>query len=141
MDNLEKLIRAGKIAYGDNWQSPASRALGISDRTIRNFVSGKSPAPVDLSERLRTAIENEVIRLQSEVEARIAKCREAIAFIDSDRVNGDRVTEDVISSVVDKFEYRDEQDKKAAIDAVNNAIYETTWMSDLEQVAKKWSAE
>lgn len=128
MDNLEKLIQSSRIAYGDNWQSPVSRALGISDRTIRNFVSGKSPAPIDLSSRLRAAMESE-----------IAKYQAAIDFIDSDRMSGDDISLEVIIEIVDKYKYIDGNFRSAAIDAVNNSVYEITWLSDLEQISKKFS--
>lgn len=128
MNNLEKLIAAGRIAYGDNWQSPISRALNISDRTIRNFVSRKSPAPVDLSERLIAAMESEIAKFQA-----------AIDFVQSDRVSGDDVSPKLLSEIVDKFEYRDEQDRKSAFDAINNSVYAESWLSDLEETAKRFA--
>lgn len=35
-----KLKTYGEFLHGRNWQSPLSRDLGVSDRTIRNWASG-----------------------------------------------------------------------------------------------------
>lgn len=128
MDNLEKMIKVGEIAFGKNWQSPLARYLGVSDRTIRNFISGASRTPADLSGRLLVALEAK----QAEIEA-------AIALIDSDCVRGDSISIEMLGDIADKFAYSDEQDKKSAIDEMNNAVYEVTHLSDLEQIAKNWS--
>ena len=34
------LHRAGEALYGARWQSELSRALGVSDRTVRRWMSG-----------------------------------------------------------------------------------------------------
>ncbi|MCT8309197.1 hypothetical protein RMA73_00080 (plasmid) [Xanthomonas translucens pv. translucens] len=36
----DQLIRAGKLLYGDRWQSELARDLGVADRTVRAWVSG-----------------------------------------------------------------------------------------------------
>lgn len=128
MDNLEKLIKVGETAFGKNWQSPLARYLGVSDRTVRNFLSGASRTPADLSGRLLAALEAK----QAEIEA-------AISLINSDCVTGDQLSVDVISDIASRYDYHDEQDKKSAIDEMNNAVYEVTHLSDIEQIAKNWS--
>ncbi|HBU9773853.1 hypothetical protein ACEPRU_18015 [Raoultella ornithinolytica] len=123
MNNLEKLRAVGEAVYGDKWQSALSRALGISDRTVRNFVSGKSQ-PENLSNRLLEAMELEM-----------GKIKAAIDIINSDKLRGDDITIEMITQIADRYEYSDEQERKAAIDAMNNAVYEETFLSDLEAIA------
>lgn len=123
MNNLEKLRAVGEAVYGDKWQSPLSRALGISDRTVRNFVSGKSQ-PENLSNRLLEAMELEM-----------GKIKAAIDIINSDKLRGDDISIEMITQIADRYEYSDEQDRKAAIDAMNNEVYEETFLSDLEAIA------
>lgn len=129
MTNLEKMIAAGRAVYGENWQSPLSRALEISDRTVRNFVSKKSNTPADLSSRLIAAMEHEMNKIKS-----------AIDIINSDKMRGDDVTIEMIVEIADRYEFADEQDRKSAIDAMNNAVYEETFLSDLDAIARKFSA-
>lgn len=47
MNHLSKdvLAKAGRAMYGDQWQSPLARALGINDRTVRRWASGESNVP------------------------------------------------------------------------------------------------
>ncbi|HFP9201492.1 hypothetical protein WH835_11365 [Raoultella planticola] len=128
MNNLEKLRAVGEAVYGDKWQSALSRALGISDRTVRNFLSGKSQ-PENLSNRLLDAMELEM-----------GKIKAAIDIINSDKLRGDDITIEIITQITDCYEYADEQDRKAAIDAMNNAVYEETFLSDLDAIANKFSS-
>ena len=39
------LIETGRALYGDRWQSPLSRDLGISDREVRRWVAGEIQVP------------------------------------------------------------------------------------------------
>lgn len=126
MKNLEKLIRAGKILFGDKWQSPMSRLLKIDDRSVRRYISEKSRPPY--SATLRDALE----RKKKEIE-------QAIFLIDSDLVSGDTINTDVISGIVSQYDYSDIQHQKAAIDEINNAVYPQTYLSDLHQIAMKWA--
>jgi hypothetical protein len=48
----ELLILSGQALYGDRWQSPLSRDLGVTDRTVRNWSANKYDCPPDLTERL-----------------------------------------------------------------------------------------
>ena len=45
----QQLIAAGFAAFGDRWQTDIANALGVSDRTIRNWVSGKYQIPSTVS--------------------------------------------------------------------------------------------
>ena len=46
------LRRAGEALYGERWQTPLSRDLGVTDRTIRNWAASRHDCPDDLSARL-----------------------------------------------------------------------------------------
>jgi hypothetical protein len=46
------LRRAGEALYGERWQSPLSRDLGVTDRTIRNWAAARHDCPADLPQRL-----------------------------------------------------------------------------------------
>lgn len=45
----EQLTAAGTAAFGQRWQTEMADALGVSDRTIRNWVSGKYQIPSTVS--------------------------------------------------------------------------------------------
>lgn len=52
MGEAENTLRVvGEALYGRQWQRPLSRDLGVSDRTIRNWVAGQG-CPRDLPGRL-----------------------------------------------------------------------------------------
>lgn len=128
MNNVEKMTEAAKKAYGENWQSPLSRALGISDRTVRNFVSGKSRVSEDMSSRLLAAMEHEMNKIKS-----------AIAIIESDKINGDEIDMGIITTIVDCYSYSDHLARELALDAVSASVYEITYLSDLHSVAQRYA--
>ncbi|UUL16856.1 hypothetical protein [Escherichia albertii] len=64
------------------------------------------------------------------------KFQEAVAFASADKVSGDSIDVATIERIVDSYKYADEQERKSAIDAVNNAICETTYLSNLYQIAQ-----
>ena len=39
------LVACGRALYGDRWQSPLARDLGVADRTMRRWVAGSHPVP------------------------------------------------------------------------------------------------
>lgn len=41
-DNNERLRELGEALFGPRWQTDVSRALGVTDRTVRDWVSGKT---------------------------------------------------------------------------------------------------
>ncbi len=124
MNNIEKLKAVGELLCGPNWQVTMAKYIGVSDRTIRNYVAGKT-APEKISGRL--------------VEAINKKHAEAMAIINSDKMCGDDVSIEMIAEIADRYEYRDIQDYKSAIDTMNNAVYEVTYLSDLDAIARKFS--
>jgi len=126
MNNIEKLAAVGELLCGQNWQSTMAKYLGVSDRTIRNFVAGKS-IPENISTRL--------------IDGMNKKFAEAMTVINSDKMRGDDITIDMVVEIADRYEYADEMARQHAIDAINNAIYEETFLSDLDSVAKKLSVK
>ncbi|EBU9317130.1 hypothetical protein DMO52_22655 [Salmonella enterica subsp. enterica serovar Amager] len=127
MNNTEKMMVVGKLVYGDNWQSPLSRDIDVDSRTIRYALKGEREIN-HLSSRLTEALEQKIEKLKS-----------AIDIINRDKVSGDDVDVDIISNIIDGYEYHDEQYKKSAFDEMNNAVYADTWLSDLDSIARKWS--
>ncbi|EDC3150116.1 hypothetical protein KGN64_003196 [Salmonella enterica] len=127
--NLEKMTAVGKLLYGDNWQSPLSRALGVSDRTIRNYVSGETPVPVGISDRLLSLIAEKMRTLNA-----------AKSLIESDRLNNVNTANiKFITRIVDEYAYDRSDDRLAAIDAVNNSVCDGCYLSDLHEIARKFS--
>lgn len=55
-----RLERIGEALYGPRWQSELARELGVADRTVRRWVSGETPEPEDLHERLKTLVRAKV---------------------------------------------------------------------------------
>ncbi|WP_058912855.1 DUF1870 family protein [Entomohabitans teleogrylli] len=54
----EKLIAAGEAAFGKRWQTDMAAALSVSDRTIRNWVSGKYQIPDLVSADITVMLKN-----------------------------------------------------------------------------------
>lgn len=125
MNNIEKLTTVGKAVYGDNWQSPISRDLGIDARTIRHFIKGERD------------ISNLSPRLVDALQAKIDRIKAAIDIVNSDKISGDDISIEMIAEIASRYEYAGEQDKKNAIDSMNNAIYEETYLADLDTIAKR----
>lgn len=47
-----QLENAGRKLYGDNWQTPLSAALGVTDRSMRRWASGSHPIPSNVAGEL-----------------------------------------------------------------------------------------
>ncbi len=43
------LREAGKALYGEQWQSALARAIGVNERTLRRWVTGKWDMPPSLT--------------------------------------------------------------------------------------------
>jgi hypothetical protein len=39
------LRRTGEALFGERWQSPLARALGVGGRTMRHWMAGDNPIP------------------------------------------------------------------------------------------------
>lgn len=60
----DKLSKAGSALYGSRWQSEMARELGVSDRTVRRWVSGDSPVPDTAYDALRRLVAERVALLR-----------------------------------------------------------------------------
>ncbi|MBO1529635.1 transcriptional regulator [Psychrobacter sp. F1192] len=52
---IEQLGQAGRLLYGDQWQSALARALDVDNRTVRRWASGESA--------IKDAIRDEITEL------------------------------------------------------------------------------
>ena len=53
--NINQIQQAGRLLYGDLWQSNLARSLSVDDRTVRRWASGESA--------IKQSIANEIIEL------------------------------------------------------------------------------
>lgn len=125
MTNLEKLEQIGTELFGPNWITPMARMLNINDSTIRRWLTGKSRVSETIANDLPAAIER--------------KFASVLEIANSDLVSGDDVDIDKIVEIVDNYDYVDEMDRQYAIDAVNNAVYEKTYLSNLYTIARNFA--
>lgn len=51
-EETDILRRVGEALFGERWQTPLSRDLGVTDRTIRNWTAERHDRPDDLHARL-----------------------------------------------------------------------------------------
>lgn len=58
--NKELLIEVGQALYGDQWQSAFARALDVTPRTMRYWVSGQKPIPDKVLSEVYEIIENSI---------------------------------------------------------------------------------
>ena len=65
MTDLELLSAAGQALYGDRWQTPMARLLGVSDRTVRRWVAGQRPVPWDALAVALTALNRKMGEMDS----------------------------------------------------------------------------
>lgn len=54
----------GEALYGDRWQTPIARDLGVTSRTVRHWCAAKHECPSDITVRLLPLVEQrgEVLR-------------------------------------------------------------------------------
>jgi hypothetical protein len=57
------LLRAARALYGDDWQSPLARHLGVSLRTVQRWASGISRPP-DLRAQLAALCRERAVTLR-----------------------------------------------------------------------------
>ena len=46
--DAELLERVGIALWGEQWQAPLARAVGLNDRTVRRYAAGERPVPTGL---------------------------------------------------------------------------------------------
>ena len=56
LQSRSRLARCGIALYGERWQSPLSRALGVSDRSVRAWVAGTRSIPAGVWGELATLL-------------------------------------------------------------------------------------
>lgn len=52
MMTIEQLEQAGRLLYGDQWQSALARALNVDSRTVRRWASGDSAIKQSISKEI-----------------------------------------------------------------------------------------
>lgn len=67
--NINELEKAGKLLYGEHWQSELARNLNIDSRRIRHYMAGTRPIPefvgVEVIELLKNKIKDINLYLES----------------------------------------------------------------------------
>ena len=56
-------------------------------------------------------------------------------------VNGNTITAQMLSDIADRYQFESEQNRKGAIDKMNNNIFESTILDDLELIAASFSVK
>lgn len=126
MNNIEKLQKIGTELFGPNWITPMARVIGVNELTIRRWLSGKSRVSTTIASELPDALGR--------------KFQTVMDIANSDKMSGDDVTIEIIAEIAERYEFDEEQYRKAAIDEMNNAVYDVTYLSNLESIAKKWAS-
>ena len=54
---MESIVRAGHLLFGDRWLAPLSRALRVSERTVRYWSTGQRPVPAGALRELAALLE------------------------------------------------------------------------------------
>ncbi len=70
MMTIEELEQAGRLLYGDQWQSNLARDLGIDSRRIRQWLTGDRP--------ISDWLEGDVIKLLTQNQEGISKYLDSI---------------------------------------------------------------
>ncbi|UAN18597.1 MULTISPECIES: helix-turn-helix domain-containing protein [Enterobacter] len=62
-----QLIAAGEAAFGSRWQTDMAEALGVSDRTVRKWVSGDNRIPAKLSADIVIMLKNRKFKIEEAI--------------------------------------------------------------------------
>lgn len=71
--NKDLFINAGIASYGNTWQTMLSKDLSFTDKSIRNWASGKNPVPISENELIKVLrnrihqIENIIMELNQSI--------------------------------------------------------------------------
>lgn len=128
MDPREKIRKVGQVVYGNRWKSPLSREMKVDLKTFRRFLSGERYLPKNISFLLLQSMEQE-----------LAKINTAIEIINSDKLQRKSITPDLIERIANQYDYACQKDYKSAIEAMHNAVFDETYLSDLAAVALRFS--
>jgi hypothetical protein len=55
----------GVLLFGPHWQRELAKALGVSDRNVRRWVSGEAKPPEDIGPRLLALIDARIVDLHT----------------------------------------------------------------------------
>jgi len=56
--NREFLESAGKLLFGNRWQTDIAELISVNDRTVRRWISGKSEIPAGIKPNIISALKN-----------------------------------------------------------------------------------
>lgn len=59
----EVLRLAGQALYGERWQKPLSRDLGVTDRMVRYWAAGSHDLPTEIADRLLEALRQRRVKV------------------------------------------------------------------------------
>ena len=76
--NREFLITAGQLLYGGRWQTETAEALGVTDRTMRRWVSGESNIPSPRKKELVMLLNNRLADIENFLEANQMRTQDEI---------------------------------------------------------------
>lgn len=128
MDPREKIQKVGQVVYGNRWKSPLSREMKVDLKTFRRFLSGERYLPKNISSLLLQSMAQE-----------LAKINTAIEIINSDKLQRKSITPDLIERIANQYDYACQKDYKSAIEAMQNAVFDETYLSGLAAVALRFS--
>jgi hypothetical protein len=60
----DQLAERGRVLFGPRWQSELARGLGVSDRTMRRWVSGSSAVPDGIVQKLEVMMEDRLFEMR-----------------------------------------------------------------------------
>jgi len=64
-----QIIMIGRALHGRKWRNALARDLGVHDRTVRRWASGKAAPPKDLRDRLCQLVSKRIEQLYSVLRA------------------------------------------------------------------------
>lgn len=128
MDPREKIQKVGQIVYGNRWKSPLAREMNVDRRTFRRFLSGERYFPKNLSTMLLQSMEQELSKIYA-----------AIEIINSDKLQRENITSDFLVTLANQYDYACQKDYESAIEAMQNAVLDETYLSDLAAIAQRFS--
>jgi transposase-like protein len=65
MTQIDRLRATGFALFGDQWQSPLARELGVADRTVRRWIHSDTAIPADVWPRLAAIADRRLELLQA----------------------------------------------------------------------------
>jgi hypothetical protein len=79
-----KLANVGRALYGQRWQTALATDLGVSDRTMRRWLTGESPIPSGIEEELQKLLTMRTIEIDKRSELSSDSSGQDKMFTDGD---------------------------------------------------------